>query len=141
MSDKDIIIYQRGKELEKKPPLELLQLVLLDDMRIALTEMEKSHKKEEFRGKVDSRELVATDELKVIDLVREWPYCPWINAFVVNDGPDTIKIGVNHAYDWLEINANETRNIDHAHADERIERIYYKCDPGETASARVEAHY
>ena len=141
MSDKEIVIYDRGKPVEKRAPLDLLQFVLLDDISIALRELEKSHKKEEFRGQVDSRELAATDELKVIDLVREWPYIPWIDAFVINDGPNTIKIGINQPYDWLEVGYKETRNIDHAHADKRIERIYYKCDAGETASARVEAHY
>jgi len=55
--DKDIVLYERGKPVEKRAPLELLQLVLLDDMAISLREIERAHKKEEFRGKPDSRSL------------------------------------------------------------------------------------
>ena len=140
-NDKQIVVYDRNKPVEKRPPLELLQLVFLDDMAIALRQIEKSQKKEEFEGEIDSRTLDATDEVQVIDLVDEWPYAPWITAVIINKGPNTIKIGINKAYDWLEIGADQTRTLNHAKADSRIERIYYICDEGETASATVEGQY
>lgn len=135
------MVYDRGKPVEKRPPLELLTLVYLDDMAIALRQIEKSQKKEEFEGETDSRELDATDEVQVIDLVDEWPYAPLITAFIINKGPNTIKIGINKAYDWLEIGSDQTRTLSHAKADTRIGRIYYVCDEGETASATVEGQY
>jgi hypothetical protein len=138
-----VTIYQQDKPLpiKKREDLELLQLVMLDDIAISLREVEKHLEKEEFEGRTDSRILSATDEWQFIDLLNKTPHTPWISTFVINRGPDTVKLGINRPYDLLEIKPNETRTIDHAHADKRIEILYYKCDPGCTALVTLEGQY
>ncbi|GAJ23779.1 unnamed protein product, partial [marine sediment metagenome] len=98
--------------------------------------------KERFEGITDSRTLEATDQLRVLNLIYDDPYVPWINAFIINDGPDTAYIAINNINKpncWHEIRANETRVFDQSSAEERIAQFYYRCDEGETATVRVEA--
>lgn len=94
-----------------------------------------------YEGKIDSRTLRATDELQFINLVDNPPYSPWISAFVINDGPNAVKVGINRPSPFLNILKDETRTIVNTNADRRIEDIYYQCDPGETASVRFEGQY
>lgn len=103
-------------------------------------EIERHNKKESFEGKLDSRTLAATDVQQCLSLLEQWPYTPWISAFLINRGPDAVYIRINRSEE-IRIEVDETRTLDHTHAEERIEQIYYKCDAGETASVRVEALY
>lgn len=142
MSDKEIIIYDQGKKVEKRIPPEVLQLVLLDDMAVSLREVEKSLKKEEFEGKEDPRTLSATDKVQFISLVRDHPLTPWVTAYFYNDDPaNSVYISINNPYEWNEIKKGEESFKDRLKADRRIELIYYKCDPGKTASVRVLGKY
>lgn len=107
-----------------------------------LVKIRKSLEREQFTGRLDSRTLDATSELKFLNLLEEWPHTPWINAFFMNtDGPDTAEIGINNINNTFKLRLNQTRTLDYAHADERITIIYYKCAVGETASVAVEGHY
>lgn len=96
--------------------------------------------REKFRGEEDPRKLPVTDNEECLDLVREWPFTAWIGVFLINYGPGTVEIAVNES-DWQEIMAGESRTISHADAERRIERLRYKCPPGQTASLKVEAQY
>ena len=106
-----------------------------------LAKIRKSLEKEEFEGKVDTITLSVTSEQSCLNLLDRWHYTALISAFFVNDGPDTAYIAINEPYAWLKIKENETRTVDHTKADKRIERIYHKCDLGETASVRIEGEY
>ena len=125
-----------GPELEAVTGLvtQLAQLAQLARIR-------KSLEKEEFEGKVDTITLSVTSKQSCLNLLDRWHYSALITAFFVNDGPDTAYIAINEPYAWLKIKENETRTVDHTKADRRIERIYHKCDPEETASVRIEAEY
>ena len=103
-------------------------------------EIERHSRREEFEGKLDPRTLSATDETQCLELSEQWPYVPWISAFFINDGADEVYIRINRS-EWIKIESGETRTLDHTHAEERIEQIYYKCDAGGTASIRVEGLY
>lgn len=144
-NDKELVIYERGKELVKKgiPPeqQEILQLVLLDDMAVSLRKIEKSHKKEEFEGEQDTRTLSASGEMGFLELVNDWPYTPWVTASFLNDGDDTVYIGINGMNPYVTLKKNEPYVVDFTKADRRIEIIYYWCDAGETASVRVVGKY
>jgi len=70
------------------------------------------------------------------------PHKPWLTAYFINDGPDSVKIGINHPeLERQEIKLNETLTINQEHAKERIRRLFYKCDAGESASVRVVGQY
>lgn len=109
-----------------------------------LNRIRKQVEKERFEGRTDSRTLEVTDELQVLNLIYDDPYVPWINAFIINDGPDTVYTAINNIDKpncWHEIRVDETRVLDQSGADERIGLLFYRCNAGETASVRVEAHY
>jgi len=142
----EITIYDRG--IEKRVPPHVLQLVLLDDIAISLREIEKyqekiseSLKREEFIGKLDPRTLSATDELRYIDLINDYPYMPWVTAHFRNDGPGAVYLALNEADRWHKLNVAGELSVDFLKADERIVIIFYKCDPGQTASIRVLGKY
>lgn len=109
-----------------------------------LNRIRKQVEKERFEGITDSRTLKANDKLQVLNLIYDDPYIPWINAFIINDGPNTVYIAINNDNKpncWHEIRVDETRVLDQSSADERIGLLFYRCGEGETASVRVEAHY
>jgi len=132
------VVDDEGREIVRPDVVQAItQLASLGQ----LARIRKSLEKEEFQGRVDSRTLGATDKQVCLDLREEWYYSPWAAAFFINDGPDTAYLAINDPFAWLELKADETRSIDRTKADRRIERLYYKCDPGETASVRVEGVY
>lgn len=107
-----------------------------------LTQIKEKLTKEEFEGKLDPRTLDATDKLQWLDLAEDPPHKPWITAYFINDG-DTVEIGVNHPeLGRHQIKKTETLTIDQSHASERINRLFYVCASGVTASlVRVVGQY
>ncbi|GAH73931.1 unnamed protein product, partial [marine sediment metagenome] len=106
-----------------------------------LARIRKALEREQFKGRVDTPTLSVTSKQSCLNLLDRWHYSALITAYFVNDGPDTAYIAINEPYAWLKIKINETRTVDHTKADKRIERIYHKCDAGETASVRIEGEY
>ena len=139
------IIDEEGKEVVRPDALQavvqLAQLGQLTKIRKALEKTGESLEKLEFQGELDPRTLDATDKLQFITFIHEFPYVPWISAFLVNKGPNAAKIAINRPYDQFEIGAHATRTISRAHAEERIRTIFYVCDPGEVASIEVTGEY
>jgi len=125
------------KDEEKIPP-EVAQLLTQLASLSELTEIRKKLEKEEFEGKFDPRTLDATEILQWLDLTEGPPHRPWLSAYFINDGSDSVKIGINHPeLERQEIKNGETLTISQKHAKERIRRLFYKCDSGETATVRV----
>ena len=127
-----------------EPQLDYEQAQLLTQLAALsnLTQIKEKLTKEEFEGKLDPRTLSATDSLKWLDLIEGLPHKPWITAYFINDGPNSVKIRINHPeLEFQVIKLNETLTINQEHADERIRRLFYKCDTGETASVRVVGQY
>jgi hypothetical protein len=102
--------------------------------------IEEHNRKESFEGKLDPRTLEATSERQCLSLMERWPFTPWVSAFFINDGPNEVYIRINRS-ELVKVKVGETRTINHIHAEERIEQVYYHCDEGETASLRIEAYY
>jgi len=135
------IVDETGKAVTG-PEMEAVTGLVTQFAQLAqLAKIRKSLEKEEFEGKVDTVTLSVTSEQACLNLLGRWHYTALITAFFVNDGPDTAHIAINEPYAWLEIKINETRTVDRTKADRRIERIYHKCDAGETASVRIEGEY
>lgn len=106
-----------------------------------LARIRKSLEGAEFEGISDERVLSASGTPKVVDLIRDYPYRPWITAYFVNDGTDSVRIKINRDGRYFTLYENETRTVDRAKAKQRIELIYYECAVGETASVRVTGEY
>jgi len=152
MPENEIVIYRRGKEVTKAPkrlPPELLQIILLDDLQVALTKVNKHLEKAEFEGEVDPRTFAVTGQIQGLALIHDWPFVPWITAAFFNDGDIstdppgevTAYIAINYTFDWLQLKKGESLNIDLSKSDKRIQFIHYRCNVGETASVRVVGKY
>lgn len=106
-----------------------------------LVRIRKALEKESTQGRLDTRDISATEQQGYIDLVDRVPWTPWASAFIANDGPDTVRVAINDPVSFMEIRVNETRSLDYTKAEVRISCIWYECDPGETASVRIEGTY
>lgn len=92
---------------------------------------------QQYEGQQDSRTLLATSESQHVVLPN-----PWVGAFFINDGPNTVEIRINDENSLPYIlNHNETRTIGRIGAEKRIYAIYYNCYPGGTATIRADGVY
>ncbi len=126
--------------------MQMLQFSMLAALNGQMVKMNKllqeQRDKETFQGKIDPRTPISvTDQMQEINLINEWPYTGWVGFFCVNDGPDTLYLGINNTHELIEIRSAETRTISHQYADKRIEKLYLNCASGETASLRIEGQY
>lgn len=123
--------------------LSILKLgALLEKAIEELVRIRSSLEREHFQGRIDPRDLSANDQLQLLDLKNKTPMTPWTSVFIINDGPNTVDVGINEPDNAQEIRASETRTIDYTKADTRIEKIYYKCPTaGQTASLRFIGSY
>lgn len=92
---------------------------------------------QQYEGQQSSCALSATSALQHIVLPN-----PWVGAFLINDGPNTVEIRFNDENSMPYIlNPNETRTVSRIGADNRIYAIYYNCYPGGTATIRADGVY
>jgi len=139
--DEDTVIYKQGKsEGEKRIDPKILEILALDDLAIGLNKVVAHLKKDEFIGDVYSTTLNATDEIKRLDIIKISGYL-WIKASLINDGPDTVYLGINSSNCSNIVKIDESFKIDFAKSDRRINYIWYKCDNGGTSSVRVVGKY
>lgn len=94
-----------------------------------------------FVGSEDPRTLYATSNLQHIDLIHDQPYIPWISAYIINNGPSAVKIGVDQSASMFTMYPGETITINRTGADNRIGSIYYICAFGTSAVVRVTGVY
>lgn len=95
----------------------------------------------QYRGILDPREIRVDSRFTWIDLIHDPPYRPWVHAFIINDGPDPVQMGINHPSDLEVLGIGETRTIDRTGADELIMSIFFVCPPGMKALVRVTGEY
>jgi hypothetical protein len=94
-----------------------------------------------YQGLTDSRTLNATPTLQWLNLISDPPYSPWISASFFNDGPNSVFIGINNPDELTEINKGGSLEVNMSGGQRRIEFVFYKCNPGQTASVRVVGKY
>jgi len=102
-----------------------------------------------YLGAVDARTLHANTTVKFINLVGDPPYNAWIAADFQNIGPDVAYIGINTPGPWIAlaapdpsvIGSGRSGTVDLSGATKRIEVIFYKANPGETADIDVIGKY
>jgi len=98
---------------------------------------EESARRRFFTGELETLTLAATEAKQ-----GSRPLQNLVSAFIINRGPNAVYIAINSGLNkTLHILAGESRTLSYADADKRIEKIYYWCDAGNTASVSVEGHY
>jgi len=124
---------QKGKAPERlAPPLEI---VYLDEIAGRLADLYEIMKKSEPQGLIQPVTLSATEDLKTYE-----PPTPWFTVDVLNTGPNTVYIGINDkAKEFKAIERNRGFKFDFGMA--KIEKIYYKCNRGETATVDLTGTY
>lgn len=94
-----------------------------------------------YIGNEDPRYVRATNHLSWLNFIYAYPFQPWVSAFIINDGPSPVEIGINFPDDRFTINPGETRTVSRAGAEDRINIMYFKCVPGLVANLRVTGVY
>jgi hypothetical protein len=115
-----------------------LALVMLP----AIANATSSIQAQSYTGRVTSKTLTATGELRWLDIIHdEEPYIPWVCAYFVNMGPGTVDIAINYPADRFTLRKNETITIYRYLAREKIAIIFYICTSGDMATVRVTGEY
>ncbi len=94
-----------------------------------------------YIGNEDPRNVHVTNILSWINLVYDYPFTPWISAYIINDGPGVVEIGINHPDDRFTMNPRETITVTRSGAEERIKAMYFICRPGLATDLRVTGVY
>lgn len=133
------IVDETGKTLDAG--VDVMGLVSKLAELAQLAKIRKSLEKEDFSGRVDIRPLASTDVMQMTEYTLDWPFVPLIGAFIINNGPNDVRIAINEPLDWIDIIVTGTRTISHSHAKRRIDRIYYVCAAAGTAAVVIEGQY
>lgn len=94
-----------------------------------------------YQGVTDPRELNVDSDGCSLDLLNDEPYTPWVSAQFINDGPDSVWVGINGHDEKFEIKSGEDAAVNRIGALTRISTIYFVCEAGETATVRVIGEY
>lgn len=94
-----------------------------------------------YQGVTDPRELDVDSDGCSLDLINNEPYTPWVSVQFINDGPDSVWVGVNGPDEKFEIKSGEDATVNRIGALTRISAIYLVCKAGETATVRVIGEY
>ena len=96
-------------------------------------EMQKIYEKP---TQVFTRTYTITSTVKMLDN-RSQDDLPWKSFDLTNNGPDPVYFSVNNK-DWMEapLPIGQTINIDLEQKD-AIQKLYFKCDAGQTANIRL----
>lgn len=119
----------------------IMMVSLLTTVVPAATQTTQALQTLQYRGITDPREVRVDDRFIWIDLIHDPPYRPWVHAFIINDGPDPVQIGINHPSDLEVLGVDETRTVDRTGADELIMSIFFVCSHGQKALVRVTGEY
>jgi len=121
-----------------EPPL---QAILLDEIAITVRNLTNVIKSTIPRGESPSFLRNITSEL--IDVKQSYP-ASWFSFSIHNYGPNSVYMGINEKPETDrkysdEILSGEVREVDMRSA--RIEEIWLRCLPSETATVRVRGVY
>lgn len=94
-----------------------------------------------YVGDTDPRHVHVTNNLSWLNFVHEYPYQPWVSAYIINDGPSTVTVGVNYPDDRHEMNVGETLTITRETAQDRIRILFFRASVGLQSDLRVTGEY
>jgi hypothetical protein len=147
MENSNIIEAMRGLEsaedIERINPKALQGIVQLAQLG-QLVKMRKEQERRKFQGVIDEVTLNANQVRDVVDISNRPGLkggSPWISCAFFNDGPNTCYVGINNQSTFFTMRINESHPTDFSDSVDRINKIYFWCDPGQTASVRAKGKY
>lgn len=147
--DDDVVIYRRnntvvgktGAEIEKRIDPSWLQVILMDDLQVAISRMNEHFKREEYIGISFPLTLTVTDQPLFYRFVEDNPYIPLFSADLVNRGGQSAFISINRDFYEFELPAGQSVTINRKGAEKRIEVLHYRCNTGLTTTVIVNGKY
>lgn len=123
------------RKVDAKASPEVVQTILLDEIAGKLGVMLDRMQEAEQGGMLHPMTLAATNVL------QEWVCSPhWYSVTIINDGPvNPVYIDVNREANAVNLNTplNVTENVVINYNKPKIERIYLRCQPAQTAAVRL----
>jgi len=134
-------IIEDGKEVGPLPTGEMQEIIQLAQLG-QMVRIRKALEREQTQGFYDRRDLGCMDEIQFIDLISGQPGFPWATAYFYNYGDGNAYIGINQVEPNPHVlEKGEGYKADSTKSNERISKIFYWCDPGNTALVRVVGNY
>ena len=118
-----------------------MMAMMVSFMTTVVSPMAQQLQAASYVGLTNTFVLRATATTQWINLVNDPPYAPLITATFHNDGPNSAFIAINNPDEFLELNKGDSRIVSMSGGERRIEFIFYRCNPGETATVRVDGKY
>jgi hypothetical protein len=118
-----------------------MMAVMVSFMTTVVSPMAQQLQAASYVGLTNTFVLRATPTIQWINLVNDPPYTPLITATFYNDGPNSVFIAINNPDELLELNKDDSRIVSMSGGERRMEFIFYRCNPGERATVRVDGKY
>lgn len=122
-------------KVEGKVSPEVYQAIILDEISGKLGRMLRVMQEAEQGGMLHSMTLAVTNVL------QEWICTPrWYSVTIINDGPvNPVYIDVNRDANAVNLGTplNVTENVVVNYNKPKIERIFFRCLPAQTAAVRM----
>ncbi len=135
------VVDEEGHSVEGPEMERILKLVTGIAQNAQLAAIRKSLQRRNTQGHKKTLVLNVTDQLRSYDVMAFEPYIPWATLHITNMGPSPVDVAINDYYDYTQLWVNVDLPFDFTEADERINYIAYKCDPGGTATIQLVATY
>lgn len=122
------------REVDAKASPEAVNIILLDEIAGKLGIMLDRMQEAEQGGMLHPMTLAVTNVL------QEWICSPhWYSVTVINDGPNPVYIDVNREANAQNLTTplNITENIVVNYNKPKIEYLYLRCQPAQTATVRM----
>ncbi len=124
-------------------PLMMMSMVVLSLVSSITPSIVNTIKAQQYQGRTVSKTLYSDSQLRWLDILHdEYPYTPWICAYIINQGPGDVEIAINYPGQRFTMKRNETITVSRSGAQERIAIIFYQCVDSSGASVlRVTGEY
>lgn len=122
------------REVDAKVSPSVVQTILLDEIAGKLGVMLDRMQEAEQGGMLHPMTLAVTNVL------QEWICSPnWYSVTIINDGPNPVYIDVNREANAQNLTTplNITENVVINYNKPRIETLYLRCQPLQTAGVRL----
>lgn len=122
------------RKIDAKISPDTVSIILLDEIAGKLGVMLDRMQEAEQGGMLQSMTLIITNVL------QEWLCTPhWYSVTVINDGPNPVYIDVNRDANAVNLVTplNVTENVVINFNKSRIEKIFLRCLPAQTATVRM----
>ena len=122
------------REVDAKASPEVMTVILLDELAGKMGKMLQVMQESEAGGMLHPMTLTVTNAL------QEWTCTPhWYSFTLINGGPNAVYVDVNRDDNAVNLNTplNNGENMVINYNKPKIEKIFLRCLPAQTAAIRI----